>query len=275
MVRKVVVVVVVVLTALVGGSCTGTPTMSSRNHGSSSTSTMRSSSTTTRPPSAQDNLAAYFAAAAALDERLKAAAVMVNGDIGTTQLTVNRSTTDAIASADPTVAGHAIPPALTPELLLPVMGVQSDLVSRFYALRGYERAFNSTSGTVVPVSDRWAQEALSCLGNGTQAAASFATDLAAARAAATIAPPVPVAAPDSQVAADLAILLQNLSGRNSGCMNCGGERETSLPTITWYAKRMPAGTHGHPTPVDGNVNGIDFLANYRPGTGWDIQAYAC
>jgi len=38
---------------------------------------------------------------------------------------------------------------------------------------------------------------------------------------------------------------------------------------------MPAGFHGHPTPVDGNINGIDFLANYTPGTGWDIQAYAC
>lgn len=84
-----------------------------------------------------------------------------------------------------------------------------------------------------------------------------------------------MAAPDSRAAADLAILLQNLDGRNSGCMSCGGERETSLPRITWYAIRMPAGFHGHPTPVDGNINGIDFLANYTPGTGWDIQAYAC
>jgi len=155
------------------------------------------------------------------------------------------------------------------------MRVQSDLMSRFYALRGFERANLGTGGTVVPLSDQSAQEAMSCLGNGTQAAASFSADLAAARAVAAKAPPVTVAAPDSRAAADLAVLLRNLVGRNSGCMSCGGERETSLPTITWYATRMPAGFHGHPAPVDGNINGIDFLANYTLGTGWDIQAYAC
>jgi len=38
---------------------------------------------------------------------------------------------------------------------------------------------------------------------------------------------------------------------------------------------MPAGFHGHLSPVDGNVNGIDFLANYSSATGWDVQPYAC
>jgi hypothetical protein len=84
-----------------------------------------------------------------------------------------------------------------------------------------------------------------------------------------------VATPDSRAAADVAVLLQNLKGRNSGYMSCGGERGTSLATITWYATRMPAGFHGHPTPVDGNVNGIDFLATYTSSTGWYIQAFAC
>ena len=263
-------VLAMVLAALVGASCASTPATSPK--GTGSTSTSRS---TTRPPSAQDDLAAYFTAAQTVDTRLRAAAAVVNGDIGKTQLTVNRSTTDAIAAADPTGAAQAIPAGPTPDLLLPVMLVQSDLMSRFYALRGFERAINGTSGTVVPLSDQLAQDALSCLGNGTQAAASFAADLAVARATAAKAPPVTVAAPDSRTAADLAVLLQNLVGRNSGCMSCGGERETSLPTITWYATRMPAGFHGHPGPVDGNVNGVDFLANYTLGTGWDIQAYAC
>jgi len=58
-------------------------------------------------------------------------------------------------------------------------------------------------------------------------------------------------------------------------MSCGGERETSLAKITWYAAHMPTGFHGHPTPVDGNVNGIDFLANYTFASGWIVQAYAC
>ena len=269
-------VVAMVLAALVCVSCTSTPTTSPKSTGSSSTTTTISSTTTTsRPPSALDNLTTYFATAERVDQRLKAAAIVVNGDIGATQLTVDQSTTDAISTADPTAAGHAIPTGLTPDLLLPVMRVQSDLMSRFYALRGFERANLGTGGTVVLLSDQWAQEAMSCLGNGTQAAASCSADLAAARAVAAKAPPVTVAAPDSRAAADLAVLLQNLVGRNSGCMSCGGERETSLPTITWYATRMPAGFHGHPAPVDGNINGIDFLANYTLGTGWDIQAYAC
>jgi hypothetical protein len=269
-------VVAMAVAALVCVSCTSTPATSPKSTGSSSTTTTISSTTTTsRPPSALDNLTTYFAAAEGVDQRLKAAAIVVNGDIGATQLTVDQSTTDAISTADPTAAGHAIPAGLTPDLLLPVMRVQSDLMSRFYALRGFERANLGTGGTVVPLSDQSAQEAMSCLGNGTQAAASFSADLAAARAVAAKAPPVTVAAPDSRAAADLAVLLQNLVGRNSGCMSCGGERETSLPTITWYATRMPAGFHGHPAPVDGNINGIDFLANYTLGTGWDIQAYAC
>jgi len=269
-------VVAMVLAALVCVSCTSTPATSPKSTGSSSTTTTISSTTTSsRPPSALDNLTTYFAAAEGVDRRLKAAAIVVNGDIGATQLTVDQSTTDAISTADPTAAGHAIPAGITPDLLLPVMRVQSDLMSRFYALRGFERANLGTGGTVVPLSDQSAQEAMSCLGNGTQAAASFSADLAAARAVAAKAPPVTVAAPDSRAAADLAVLLRNLVGRNSGCMSCGGERETSLPTITWYATRMPAGFHGHPAPVDGNINGIDFLANYTLGTGWDIQAYAC
>ncbi|HZM53866.1 MAG TPA: hypothetical protein VFC03_02445 [Acidimicrobiales bacterium] len=266
------------LAGLVCMSCTSTPATSPKGSGSSSTTTATTATTTTttsHPPSALDNLTTYFAAAEGVDQRLKAAAIVVNGDIGVTQLTVNQSTTDVISTADPTAAGNAIPAGLTPDLLLPVMRVQSDLMSRFYALRGFERANNGTGGTVVPLSDQWAQEAMSCLSNGTQAAASFTADLAAARAVAAKAPPITVAVPDSRAAADLAVLLQSLVGRNSGCMSCGGDRETSLPAITWYATRMPAGFHGHPTPVDGYINGIDFLANYTLGTGWGIQAYAC
>jgi len=115
-------VVAMVLAALVCVSCTSTPTTSPKSTGSSSTTTTISSTTTTsRPPSALDNLTTYFATAERVDQRLKAAAIVVNGDIGATQLTVDQSTTDAISTADPTAAGHAIPTGLTPDLLLPVM----------------------------------------------------------------------------------------------------------------------------------------------------------
>ena len=95
-------VVAMVLAALVCVSCTSTPTTSPKSTGSSSTTTTISSTTTTsRPPSALDNLTTYFATAERVDQRLKAAAIVVNGDIGATQLTVDQSTTDAISTADP------------------------------------------------------------------------------------------------------------------------------------------------------------------------------
>ena len=262
-------VLATVLAALVGASCASTPATSPK--GTGSTSTSRS---TTRPP-------ARTISGRILHRCADGGHTTAGGcrgcqrrhreDPAHRQSVYNRRH----RRSRPDRSGQAIPAGPTPDLLLPVMLVQSDLMSRFYALRGFERAINGTSGTVVPLSDQLAQDALSCLGNGTQAAASFAADLAVARATAAKAPPVTVAAPDSRTAADLSVLLQNLVGRNSGCMSCGGERETSLPTITWYATRMPAGFHGHPGPVDGNVNGVDFLANYTLGTGWDVQAYAC
>jgi len=243
---------------------------------SSPTAPLVTTPTTSGHPTASAQLSAYFAAATRVDQRLRAAAAVINGDIGKTHLTVNHATRAAIAAADPTQAARAIPPGLTPGLVLPVMLVQSDLMSRYFALSGFQNATNAvSSGTVVPIGDHWAKYALSCLGNGSTAAAAFVADLTAAKTAATKAPPVQVAAPTSRAAADLAVLVNQLIGRNGGCMSCGGSRETSLPTITWYPKRMAAGFHGHPRPVDGNINGIDFLATYTPTAGWTIMAYAC
>ena len=129
-------VVAMVLAALVCASCTSTPTTSPRSTGSTSTST----TSTTRPPSALDNLTAFFTAAADIDQGLKAAAVDANGAIGTTEITISQSTLDAIAAADPTPAAQDIPAGLPPDVLLPVLTVQSDLVSRFYAFRGFVQA---------------------------------------------------------------------------------------------------------------------------------------
>ena len=121
---------------------------------------------------------------------------------------------------------------------------------------------------VVPVSDERASYTLDCLKNGTTPARSFAADLAAAREAAALAPPVPATDPSSRAAADLAVRLQYVDLANMGCMNCGGGRFTTL-TVTW-----------HPVDVggqlwDGDVDTIPFAAHYTAGSGWTAQIDAC
>ena len=103
------------------------------------TSTVGSTTTdpTTRAPSAADDLGPYFAAATQVDQRLKEAAAAINGAIGNTTVTVDQSTLDAIDAANPAAAAKEIPSGLAPSLLLPVMTVQSDLVSRYFSLRGF------------------------------------------------------------------------------------------------------------------------------------------
>jgi len=244
----------------------------------SSSTTPTTTVPTTKPPGAAADLAAYFAAAADLDQRLRAAAVAANGAIGTAWISVTQSTLDAIAAADPTPAAHGIPAGLTPDVLLAVLTVQSDLVSRWYAFRGFSHGVAITPGSIPrsapgpggSLSD--ADYLLACLGNGGQAAASFAADLTAARAAAAHAPPVVPVDPGSQAAGELAVRLQNILGRNSGCMECGGARVTSLTPITWHHV-APLTPEGH--PWDGDMGGLLFTARYTPGRGWSVQFNAC
>jgi len=256
--------------ALVLGAC-GSATSSAPT-----TTTTASTTTTTARPSAAGDLAAFFAAAAASDQRLKAAAALVNGDISRTQLVVTRATAEAIAAAAPTAAAQAIPAGLPPALLLPVLLVQSDLVSRYWAMRGWVPhglLSSADSANPVPISDWWARYALTCLGNGAVAAARYDADVAATRAASAAVPPVTAAPADSRAAAELAILLNDIEGRNAGCLSCGGTRETSLPTITWYATPRHMPNSGK--QADGDIHGIAFSAHYAPPTGWTIEVWAC
>jgi hypothetical protein len=255
--------------ALVLGAC-GSATSSAP------TTTTASTTTTTARPSAAGDLAAFFASAAASDQRLKAAAALVNGDISRTQLVVTRATEKAIAAAVPTASARAIPAGLPPGLLLPVLLVQSDLVSRYWAMRGWAPhglLAPADNANPVPIADWWARYALTCLGNGAVAAARFDADVAAARAAAAAAPPVTAVPPYSRAAADLAILLNDIEGRNAGCLSCGGTRETSLPTIMWYATPRPMPNSDK--RADGDIHGIAFSAHYAPAKGWTIEVWAC
>jgi hypothetical protein len=262
--------VAVGLVALVCASCTSTPTTSPKSTGVTSTST----TSTTRPPSALDNLTVFFGAAADIDQKLKAAAVDANGAIGMTQITISQSTLVAIAAADPTPAAQDIHAGLPPDVMLPVLTVDSDLVSRYYAFRGFVEA----QPGIIPRTNRQpgslsaADYLLLCLGNGSQAASSYSADVAAARRAASKAPPVAPVEPGSQTAGDLAIWLHHIVGANSGCMECGGSRLTALPPITWHyvAPLTPGGN-----AWDGDVGGGLFAAHYTPGHGWTVQFNAC
>jgi len=232
----------------------------------------------TSPPSAAADLAAYFSAAADLDRRLKVAAAAANGAIGAGAISISRSTLDAIAAADPSPAARRIPAGLAPDVLLPVLKVQNDLVSRFYAFRGFVVPAAATVPGTIPrtapepgsLSD--ADYLLRCLGSGAPAAASFPADLAAARAAAGHSPPVAAVDPSSRAAAELAIRLQVILGVNSGCMSCGGGRITGLEPITWHhvAPLTPEGRSW-----EGHFGGLLFTAQYSAGHGWTVTLNAC
>ena len=260
----------VVVTGCGGGSASSPSTVTSRP--STSTTLTTESTTTTTGPSAANDLAAYFGAASAVDEELKAAAAAANGDIGTNQITVSPTTIDAINAADPSAAATKIPPGLPLDVLQRVILVQSDLYSRFYAFRGFVMAVAQPGQTeVVPVSDERATYTLDCLKNGSTPARSFAADLAAARASAAQVPPVPATDPGSRAAAEVAVRLQYVKLANSGCMNCGGARFTTLK-VTWHPidQRAEGGDLW-----DGDVDTIPFSAHYTAGSGWAAQIDAC
>jgi hypothetical protein len=262
-------VVTVGLVGLLLTACASTPTTKPRSTGSTSTS-----ATSTTPRTALDGLGAFFAAATQIDSRLKVAAADANGAIGTTQITITRSTLDAISAADPAPVTADIPAGLTPAVLLPVLTVQSDLESRYWAFRGFEQLQPGVIPRTNPMpgSMSAADYLLTCLGDGSAAARSFPADMAAARTAASKAPPVESVDPSSRTAADLAIWLHHILESNSGCEECGGQRFTELPPISWHyvAPLTPGGNSW-----DGDMAGGLFTARYVPGQGWTVQFNAC
>jgi hypothetical protein len=248
------------------------PTSTTAAVATTTTASATTTTTTTSAPSAADDLADYFAAATATDRLLRTGAAAVNGAIGKTQISVEQSTLDAIAAADPTAAAMKIPPGLAPSLLAPVLIVQSDLVSRYYSLRGL-RIYLAPGGKprVVPISDPQVRYALGCLGEGGPAAAAFSTDLARARTAATSAPPVVAVDPASRAAAELAVQLAHNVESNAGSLGCGGKRLTSLVTVTWH--HTPP-VQGETAAWVGDVAGVVFDATYKAGQGWTVLFHA-
>ena len=261
MVRRRRLIAMVLLPAIALGCGGGSKKSVRTAHRPSSTTASTTTSTTTRAPSAADSLAAYFSAAEATSQALAAAARKINGGVGRDQLSFDQATVDAVAAVDPAPAAKLIPAGLEPTLLRAVLVTESELVSRFFALR-FVRV-----GTF-PTGQPEANQMLECLGNGASPAAKFAADLASARALAASLPPVSPPAPDSRPAAELAIRLSDIQLRNLGCESCGGAVITDLAAIVW--KQTP----GDP-PGDGTVGDIPFRATYSPTSGWSVELMAC
>jgi hypothetical protein len=225
-------------------------------------------STHATAPSAATQLAAFFAAAQQADNRLHQTAGLVNGNIGTTSMRFTPSTLAAIRALDNAPVARAVPAGLPPGLLRDVLVVYGDLASRTAAFRGIE--MYGHSGLVLPIGSSEAQGILRGLRNGAPAAARFGSDIAAAQASAQQIPPVTIAAPDSRAAAELAVRVQAINLRNTGCGMMGGWAPTELETVSWQL-----GTTQHPDRYEGTIGGVRFQASYTPQHGWQITIYAC
>ena len=216
-------------------------------------------------PTAADDLGAYFGAAQASSSALAAAAKKINGGVGRDRLSFDQATVDAVAAADPAPAARLIPAGLDPGLLRAVLLTQSELTSRYFAMRRVR------TGTF-PTNEPEAKDVLLCLGLGANPAARFAADLASAKALAKSLPPVTKVEADSRPAAELAIRLQDILLRNSGCDSCGGTVVTELAPITWG--QQPAPPPGV-SPWDGDIGGIAFRSSHTPTDGWQVELGAC
>lgn len=219
-------------------------------------------------PSAATQLAAFFAAAQQADNRLHQAAALVNGNIGSTSMRFTPATLAAVHALDNAPAARTVPAGLPAGLLRQVLVVYGDLASRSAAFRGVE--MYGHSGLILPIGSSEAQGILRGLRNGAPAAARFGSDLAAARTLAQQMPPVAIAAPDSRAAAELAVRVQSINLRNTGCGMMGGWAPTELETVSW----QPSTTQ-HPGRYEGTISGVRFQATHTPQHGWQITIYAC
>ncbi|HYR64208.1 MAG TPA: hypothetical protein VET24_16460 [Actinomycetota bacterium] len=208
---------------------------------------------------ASTTLAAFFAAAKQVDGRLRQAATLVNGGIGSDQIRRSQATIDALHALNPGEAA-AVPAGLPTGLLRHVLVVQSDLASRTDAVDGILELWRPG---LFPATDRPALFALRCLGQGAASAAQLSADLGAAETAAA-SPPVAVAPPESRSGEELAVRLESIRLRNNGWGQCGGVRVTQLEAVAWHEE--PPAFPGD-RPWEGHIAGIAFRGPIPPQGG--------
>jgi hypothetical protein len=217
---------------------------------------------TTAQPAEGGSLARYLGAADEADRQVRRAADAINARDADGEILVDEATAQAARDAETAVnrAAAAIPAGLEPGLLVMVLEVQSELVSRAAALSPAHKA-----GTL-PVA-----EVEQCFRNGAAAAARFPGDLAELRSRASSAPSEP-AAPDSRPAEELAVRLTEIDRRNRCADECGGFVVTELSPLTFYDTPRVDPTTGF--RWDGTIGGVPFRSDLQDGV-WSVELNAC
>jgi len=206
--------------------------------------------TTESAPTALDTLRSFFFAAEDLDDRIRDAAAVFNAGLDSEAVTIDPAVQPVLDALDATPLRYMIPAGLSPELEVAVLAVFADLDSRISAMQGGFRSI---------AHDGNLEWGLDCLANGGASADRFPADLSRARSLAAL-EPVPVAAPDSEVAGVLMVRLEAIQGMNWGCESCGGTQyDTAIP-VDWDGRTV--------------LGGVEFEATFG-GDYWDIMIHAC
>lgn len=238
-----------------------------------STTSPTPTATPTSTASAEGALAGFIAAARAVDARLRDAADLINGGVRSDTIVVDKRTVAAVKATDPSAVAATIPAGMPPELMLPVLTVYSDVVSRSASMTPFrypERYPRVPSANLNPSND---QIMLGCLAGGAPAAHRFAADLAAVVTSARSTPPLRKYDPASLASAQVAVRLEEIRLRNTGCDGCGGYVATTLVSIVWDGA-APTATErtGH---IGDTFGGLPFTATFAPGDGWTVVIWVC
>lgn len=261
-----------ILALVAGIACGRTPTQTGASPGASSgpgasAGISPTPVATTPAPTAADQLAGFFSAAGTADARIKAAATAINGAITADKMVITDAVMASIKAATPAPVAAAIPPGLPAGLFHPVLVVYNDLVSR-------RAAFNDVWAGTFAVDGSEADDVRRCLAAGAPAAAQYATDLAAAHAAAATVPAFTPAAADTRVAGELAVVTRWIVGSNNGCGGCGGYVLKDVPAITWFAAPSPPVVDSSGL-ANGRLGDVYFMATYASSQGWEVTLFAC
>jgi len=223
-------------------------------------------------PSAASQLAGFIAASGRLDRRLKAAALLVNGSIHSDVIVVTTTTARAVGAAEPTAGTlwNTLPAGLPPALRDAALLVGSDLVSRYDAMRWarYSETYRF-DGPRPPKGQEQLHsgyDQIARLGNGHEAAARFAADLARLRTFAARTARITEQRQSSPAALDVAVRVAAIEIMNGGCDSSGGFRYTT-------AFRMVRETDRTGTIADADVE-LGYAATLV-GDRWDVRLNAC
>ena len=220
-------------------------------------------STPTATATAKGDLADFVEAARRADTRLRDAATLVNASVRSASVVVDVRTAGAVKAAEPVAVRATIPAGMPSGLLTVVLTVYSDLDSRYRAMSRFSVVGDFLRGQ----SD--VDEAITCLANGSRAAARFAADLAAVVTVAGSMPPLDGVDPASRASAEVAVRVTEIRLHNGGCASCGGYVATTLSKVTWDDAARGA------TTMTGSIGRVPFTATYVAGGGWTAELRAC